>query len=82
MVLAVFRTMIGTHLVLFSAVLGFMSDSQDAQLDIKLVEGAPLSHCSQTSVDTSLPRANGTKYEWEALPVQVHQKFANIVIRR
>ena len=52
--LAVFRTMIGTHPVLFSTLLGFMSDSQDAELNITLIEGAPLSHWSPTSVDTSL----------------------------
>ena len=41
-----------------------MSGSQDAQLNIKLVQGAPLSHWSQTSVDTSLPGAKlATKYE-------------------
>ena len=41
---AVFRTMIGTHPVLFSTRLGFMSDSQDAELNISSIEGAPLSH--------------------------------------
>ena len=42
--LAVFRTMIGTHPVLFSTGLGFMSDSLDAGLNITSIEGAPLSH--------------------------------------
>ena len=42
--LAVFRMMIGTHHALFSNLLDFMSDSLDAELNIALVEGAPLSH--------------------------------------
>ena len=42
--LAVFRMMIGTHPALFSNLLDFMSDSLDAELNIALVEGAPLSH--------------------------------------
>ena len=42
--LAVFRMMIGTHPALFSNLLGFMSDSLDAELNIALIEGVPLSH--------------------------------------
>ena len=42
--LAVFRTMIGTHPVLFSNLLGFMSDSQDAEVNITSIEGASLLH--------------------------------------
>ena len=46
--------MIGTHPQLFSMLLGFMSNSQDQELNIPLIEGAPLNQWCPTSVDTSL----------------------------
>lgn len=56
-----------------------MSNNQDAELNIMLIEGVLLSHWSPTIRDWLLISQNMT---WEALPDQVHQQFANIVIRR
>ena len=42
--LVVFRTMIGTHPILISTLRVLMSDSSDAELNITLIESAPLSH--------------------------------------